>query len=112
MELQSLGSVVKILGTDPFEHLPHYIVMKNAGRSLDTYMMTGNDEIRKSFIPKILEAMMSIHNAGYAHNDVKPSNIIIYLNAENGMYSAIFCDFDQSYKFRSVIDFCGFTAGN
>ncbi len=52
--------------------------------------------------------MMSIHNVGYAHNDVKPSNIIIYYNAENGMYSAIFCDFDQSFKFSSVIDFCAF----
>ena len=91
--------------------LPGYFVTKHAGRNLSEYMINENFEIRKSLIPKILGAMLSIHSKGYVHNDVKPSNILINFNAENGVVSVTFCDFDQSYKVGEEITVCGFTAG-
>jgi serine/threonine protein kinase len=45
-----------------------------------------------------------VHSAGYLHNDIKPQNIMINLNASGKTYSefinVILIDFNVSTKFR------------
>ena len=74
-------------------------------------MINENYDIRKLLIPKILEAMLSIHCKGYVHNDVKPNNILIH-SGDYGIFSVVFCDFDQSREYNEEITICAFTPGN
>ena len=36
-ELRKLESVVKILGSNPFENLPHYIVLRHSGKRFNIF---------------------------------------------------------------------------
>jgi hypothetical protein len=53
-----LKGVVRILGLDPYQHLPHFIIMKYEGEKLSNYMKNTNYETRKLLIPHIMEAMI------------------------------------------------------
>ncbi|KRZ79695.1 putative serine/threonine-protein kinase [Trichinella papuae] len=85
----------------------HYLVMDLLGPNLDELLQNSAE---KQFTEKnaiylaiqMLEAVEDIHNAGYLHCDIKPSNITVGLkqNSDFSSSNIYFVDFGSSLQFK------------
>uniref|UniRef100_A0A0N4Z775 Protein kinase domain-containing protein n=1 Tax=Parastrongyloides trichosuri TaxID=131310 RepID=A0A0N4Z775_PARTI len=83
----------------------NYIIFEKLGRNLQTIMFEKNDE--KSFHPcviaeigqQLIEALNTLHGAGYLHRDIKPDNMMIGLPPNNNKIYLI--DFGMGRRFKN-----------
>ncbi|KAL1239448.1 putative serine/threonine-protein kinase [Trichinella pseudospiralis] len=85
----------------------HYLVMDLLGPNLDELLQNSAE---KQFSGKnavylaiqMVEAVEDIHNAGYLHCDIKPSNITVGLkqNSDFSLSNIYFVDFGSSLQFK------------
>jgi serine/threonine protein kinase len=63
-----------------------FIIMKRYGSNLKTYFEKCDQRMSKLSVLAVgrglLREIQKVHEAGYTHNDIKPSNILVGYNAD------------------------------
>ena len=61
-------------------HKPSYIILERGNLTLDTALKAGlhDDDQKKAYTKKLLEAVCALHELGFVHGDLKPQNVVIF----------------------------------
>ena len=97
----------KALTKEEFEGVAH--VKRAFGKAAGHGVL--NVHIFLLLLEDVLKGVTCLHNLGFAHCDIKPSNIIVHCpKGQNPRYHGILCDLDTLYEFKqdSTINLANF----
>jgi hypothetical protein len=92
----SLGFAPALHG---FQAIPggwHMVVMDFVG---DEYQLLDGVPAKAPYLSEVKEKLVSLHQAGYVHGDVRRTNIMVKINGESGI---LLLDFDWAGVLRQV----------
>jgi serine/threonine protein kinase len=88
LECTSLGFAPALRGFETLAGGWSMVVMDYLG---DEYELLANSPVQASFLPEVREKVISLHQLGYVHGDIRTTNIMVKKSGEPGV---MFIDFD------------------
>ncbi|KAG7092899.1 hypothetical protein E1B28_009206 [Marasmius oreades] len=91
--LQIYSGVARIIAEKKIKRGQHLLVTQYAGQNLERYCWAGGGPRAMEVVVALLNAMHSIHSAGFVHLDIKPANIAVPVNVNNYDSAVTILDF-------------------
>ena len=96
LKCSSLGFAPTLRGFQPVPGGWYMVVMDYVG---DTYQELDDSPAKASYLAEVREKVISLHQAGYVHGDIRTTNIMVKKDREPGI---LLVDFDWAGVIREV----------